>query len=75
MEIGRADRVAVRALDEGRPPGAGVVARPLALYLDHVRAEVGQDLPGPGAGENPRQFEYTHTTQRAGHFIAPSQIV
>src|SRR5581483_873831 len=59
VEIGRADRLAIDALDEGRTPAARVVAGALALDLDHVGAEVGEDLAGPGAGKDTGKFQYT----------------
>jgi hypothetical protein len=43
-------------LDEGRAPFAGVVALG-AFNLDHLGAEVGQNLARPGASQNPRQFD------------------
>ena len=47
--------VAVRVLEERRTPVAGVVALARTLDLDDVGAEVGKDLAGPRAGQNPRQ--------------------
>src|SRR5262249_26882312 len=51
VEIGRAEMATIGRLDEGRPPAPRVVARPLALDLDDVGTEIGENLPGPG----PRQ--------------------
>ena len=45
--------LALRVLQEGRPPMARVVARAGGLDLDHVGAQVGQDLGAPGAGQHP----------------------
>jgi hypothetical protein len=60
-------------LDEGRAPAAGVVTRALALDLDDVRPEVGQNLPGPRPGENPGEFENAQASERTGHrFPSPS---
>ncbi len=49
--------VAVGAFDKGRTPAAGIVAGALALDLDDVGAEIGQQLPGPGSGQNPGKFK------------------
>ncbi len=38
---------AVGRLDEGRPPGAGIVAGAGALDLDDVGAEIGEQLARP----------------------------
>ena len=50
---------AVLAFDERRSPAAGVVAGAFALHFDHVGAEVGQDLPCPGTGQDAGQFKNT----------------
>ena len=47
---------AALALDEGRPPSAGVVAFG-AFDLDHLGAKVGECLPGPGAGQDARHLD------------------
>jgi hypothetical protein len=57
MKIGRTDVLAVLAFDKGRTPAAGVVARALALDLDDVGAEVGEDLAGPRSGQNAGKLE------------------
>src|SRR5262249_53669348 len=44
----------VRALEPGRAPGAGVVAAPGLFDLDHVSAEVGEDLGAPRPGQDAR---------------------
>ena len=49
--------VTVGAFDERRTPTARIVARSLALDLDHVGAEIGQHLSGPGTGEDAGKFE------------------
>ena len=54
---------AVGALDEGRAPGAGIVAGPAALDLNHVGAEIGQNLAGPRPGQNPGKLEDTQSGQ------------
>ena len=61
--------VAVGAFDERRPPAAGIVARALALDLDHIGAEVGQHLPGPGTSQNAGEFEDAEAGKRFRHGI------
>ncbi len=58
---------AVLAFDEGRAPAAGVVAGALALDLDDVGAEIGEDLAGPGAGQDAGEFEDAQARQRLRH--------
>ena len=66
--VGRlAGVVAFGILEERRAPGAGVVAAAGALDLDHLGAEVGEDLPGPGAGQDTGQVEYADMGKGAGH--------
>ena len=43
--------LAVLILEIGRAPVAGIVARAGALDLDHLGAEVAENLPAPGPGE------------------------
>ena len=57
VEIGGRERLAVRALDEGRAPVARVVAGPGALHLHDVRAEIGEQLAGPWPGEDAGELE------------------
>jgi hypothetical protein len=52
---------------EGRAPGPGIVAGPGAFDLDDVGAEIGEDLSGPGAGQNSGEFENAQSSQRARH--------
>jgi len=66
MKIGSAEMAAVLGLDERRAPGAGVVADATALDLDHVGAEIGEDLARPGTGEDTGEFENAKAGQRAG---------
>ncbi len=68
MVVGGRELVAVGALDERRAPAARVVARAGALDLDHVGAEIGEDLPRPGAGQNARELENTNARERSRHF-------
>jgi hypothetical protein len=48
---------ALRVLQEGRPPGARVIAAARPLDLDHVGAQVGQGLGAPGAREHAGEVE------------------
>src|SRR5277367_3187032 len=57
MEVGGVELLAVFALEEGRAPDARIVARARALDLDHVGAEVRQNLTGPRTRENAREFD------------------
>ncbi|MNN09333.1 hypothetical protein D3C81_1222110 [compost metagenome] len=71
-EIGRLAGVApVGVLEERRAPVAGVVADVRALDLDHFGAEVGEDLPGPGAGEYAGEVEDANVRESAGHRWIP----
>ncbi len=47
---------AVALIDEGRSPGAGIVAG-RALDLDHFGAKVGQHLPCPRPGQDAGEFD------------------
>src|SRR6516165_7699078 len=67
MKIGGAEMAAVGALDEGRAPGAGIIAGPAALDLNHVGAEIGQNLAGPRPGQNPGKLEDTQSGQWTRH--------
>ena len=58
---------ALRVLEERRTPAARVVALPRPLDLDHLGAEVGEVLRGPGAGEHARQVEDANTVEDCGH--------
>ena len=58
---------AVGGGDERRAPAAGVVAGARALDLDHVGAEVGQDLPGPRPGQDAGELQHAQTGQRTRH--------
>src|SRR5581483_8919164 len=53
--------LAVDAFDEWRPPGAGIVTGALALDLDHVGAEVCEQLAGPRPSQDARKLEYAQT--------------
>ena len=66
VEIGGRD--ALLPFDEGRTPVAGVVAV-RRLDLDDLGAEVGQHLPGPGTGEDAREFEDAEAGERGCHLV------
>jgi hypothetical protein len=55
--------------EEGRPPGARLVARAGPLDLDDLGAEIAEHLSGPRAGEDPRQVEHFQVGEGAGHRI------
>ena len=57
MEIGGAEVRAVGGGKEGRPPLPRVVATAGALDLDDVGAEIREQLPAPGAGQDAGQLE------------------
>ena len=63
---------AVGRLDEGRPPGAGIVARAGALDLDDVGAEIGEQLAGPRTRQNPGKLQHAQTSQRTRHETLPT---
>ena len=67
VEIGGVEVTAVGAGHERRPPGPGVVADALAFDLDHVGAEIGEDLPGPRTRQNTGKLEHAQTGQRTWH--------
>jgi hypothetical protein len=64
MEIGGIQPLAVFAGDEGRPPGARVVAAARTLDLDDVGPEVCERLPGPGSGKDAGEFDDFQAGQR-----------
>ena len=68
VEIG-GDRPAL-AVDEGRAPAARVIAL-RSLDLDHLGAQIGQGLAGPGPGQDPRQFDNLQAGQRFGGHYRP----
>ena len=69
MIIARPKIRAVGALDERRAPGARVIAGLRAFDLDDVGAEIGEQLPGPGAGENASKFENADAGKRCGQVL------
>src|SRR5262249_27209092 len=73
VEIGRAQMAAVRRRHKRRPPAAGTIAGTLALHLDHVGAEIGENLPGPRTRQNTGKLEHAQTAQRTRHRITPHQ--
>ena len=64
VKIGGAEMAAVGGRNKRRAPGAGVVAGALALDLDHVGAEIGQDLPGPRPCQDASKLQDAQTGQR-----------
>ncbi|CAD5296742.1 hypothetical protein BOS5A_230455 [Bosea sp. EC-HK365B] len=56
VEIGGREMLVAGALDEGRPPFAGVVTLG-CLDLDDIGAEIGKQLADPGPGKDARQFK------------------
>src|SRR5208282_2523232 len=67
VEIGGAEMAAGGGGNERRAPAAGIVAGAGALDLDHVGAEIGQDLPGPRPGQDTGKLQYSQTGQWTGH--------
>jgi hypothetical protein len=67
MKIGRIEVAAVGGGYKWRAPGPGIVAAAGAFDLDHVGAEVGEDLSGPWTGQNAGKFEYAQSSQGARH--------
>ena len=58
VEIGGTEMAAVLALDEGRAPAPRVVTGAFALDLDHVGAEIGENLPGPRSRQDAGEFQH-----------------
>ncbi len=48
----------LRRRDEGRAPAARIVAATFTLDLNDVGTEVGENLPGPGPGQDTGKLEY-----------------
>ncbi len=67
VEIGSPEMAAVGRLHKGGAPAAGVVARALALDLDDVGAEIGENLPCPGPRQDAGKLEHTYSGQRPRH--------
>ena len=59
------------AVDEGRPPAAGVIALG-GLDLDHVCAKIGKGLARPRAGQNSREFDNLDAGKWSGHVTWPT---
>ena len=72
MKIGGAEMTAVGRLDEGRTPGARVVAGAGALDLDDVGAEIGEQLARPRTCQNPGQLQHAQTSQWTRHETLPT---
>ena len=58
MEISGVEMAPLRRLDEGRAPAARIVAATFTLDLNDVGTEVGENLPGPGPGQDTGKLEY-----------------
>ena len=58
--------LAVGVLQEGRAPVARVIPRAGAFHLDHIRAQVGQDLGAPRAGQHTGQVEHFDSVEGGG---------
>ena len=72
MKIGR--RPILFAVDERGAPAAGVI--PLGRFdLDHIRAQIRQGLTGPGAGQNPGQFDHAQSGKGGWHRSASQLFV
>ena len=54
------------AVEEGRC-GANLIAAVGVLDLDHVGAQIGEDLPRPRPGQDARKLENADTGKRSGH--------
>ena len=66
-EIGGVALAAVGIGDEGRAPAARVVTFARPFHLDHLRAEIGEDLRGPWPGEHAAQVEDAKTGKWTWH--------
>ena len=64
VEIGRA---ALGVGDEGRAPAARVVARAGALDLDHLGAEIGEQLSRPRPRQDARELDHPYPGERLIH--------
>jgi hypothetical protein len=62
-------------LSKGRTPVPRVVPCARPLDLDHLRAEVREQLPCPGAGEDPRELEHLQAGQRLVHQKAAIPVI
>jgi hypothetical protein len=49
---------AVGCRHEWRPPAPRIITGSPAFDLDHVGAEIGQNLPGPRPGQDAGEFEH-----------------
>ena len=63
MEVGRIRLRAVGVRQKRRSPAAGLVTRG-RFDLDDLRAEIGQDLADPGAGQHARQLQHAKAAIR-----------
>jgi len=58
---------ALAVLEEGRAPAPGIVAPTRPLDLDHLGAEVGEVLGGPGTGQHAGEIEDADPVEDSGH--------
>ena len=58
MEISGVEMAPLRRLDEGRAPAARIVPAAFTLDLNDVGTQVGENLPGPGPGQDTGKLEY-----------------
>ncbi|MNI10028.1 hypothetical protein D3C73_631200 [compost metagenome] len=64
MVIGGRKVFTVGAFDEGRPPGAGIVAAFRVFNLDDIRPHIRKHLACPGAGKDAGKFENADAGKR-----------
>jgi hypothetical protein len=59
MKIGRSDVATPGTLNEGWAPSTGIVSGAFPLNLDNIGAQIGQDLSGPGSGQDAGKLKDT----------------
>src|SRR5262249_3423599 len=67
VKVGGTQVSAVGSLDEGGAPAASVVAGAFALNLDHVGAQIGENLPRPGPRQDAGKLEHADSGQWPRH--------
>ncbi len=71
---------AIGPFEEWRPPSASIIADTRTLNLNHIGAEIGQYLAGPGTGhhaaeiKNPNVEERSRQSNSLRRFAAPVPI-
>ena len=58
VEIGSGQITIIFRCNKGRAPCARIIARAGAFDFDHLRAQVGEILPAPRAGEHAGEVEH-----------------